>query len=70
MTPSDPEVGPPTAFEVASPTGKVHLINNRAVDGAESMVACLASEPREEFDRSTECLLDRGGPRWCGTWQT
>ena len=69
MTPNDSKLSPPASFEVASSTSIVRVINNLAAGGAESMLACLATELREELDRSTGCLLDRGWPRWCRTWR-
>lgn len=38
----------------------LHVINNLATGGAESMLARLAGELQEEFDQTVVCLLDRG----------
>jgi glycosyltransferase involved in cell wall biosynthesis len=46
--------------DVQSRARILHVINNLATGGAESMLARLAAELREEFDQTVVCLLDRG----------
>jgi len=46
--------------DVQSRARIVHVINNLATGGAESMLVRLAAALRDEFDQTVVCLLDRG----------
>lgn len=51
---------PLAAPEVRPRVRVLHVINNLATGGAESMLVRLATQLRGEFDQSVVCLLDRG----------